>query len=65
MDTFKHTKLSGNLILGKGTNWSFPQYKSKLIIHTGYEIYLESKMPNWFNRLMQRIFLGWKWEKIA
>ena len=46
-------------------SWSemaLPVYTAKLIIEDLHTYH--TKIPNYWNRLWQRVFLGWRWEKI-
>lgn len=48
----------------KTTIWARPtSYESKLILNNGVVIFCSEPIPNWFNRLVLRLLLGWRWEK--
>lgn len=41
-----------------------PNHKSVLIINKGFYISFLTNRPNWFWRMMQYLFFGFKWERI-
>lgn len=48
-----------------GSVFTVPKYAWKLTVGDGFNLfYYEGKQPNRFHRWMQKVFLGFKWEKI-
>ncbi len=40
-------------------------YKSKLTINNSLIFYFPREAPNFIHRFLQRVFLGFKWEKLS
>lgn len=47
-------------------NFSWTKDTHKVTISNGFEIYFNSQheYPNAFHRLVMRLLLGWKWERL-
>jgi hypothetical protein len=41
-----------------------PSYRLHIADGLAYVIDENQKPPNWFHRLMVRLWLGWRWEKV-
>jgi len=52
--------------MDNGTSFDiqWPEYRSKLIPTEGFEIQLPHDKPNWWWRIWQYVFFGFKWEDV-